>query len=169
MNIILTGFMATGKSNVGKEIARLLKMKFVDTDDLIEKKTGMKISEIFAEKGENFFRDVESEIAETVSRYENCVVATGGGIVIRQENLDALKKNGKIVNLTASVKKILERVSKNSDRPLLNVKDKSKEIKELLAERKSYYEKCDFSVDTTNTTPKEAAERIVEKIKNSRI
>ncbi|MDO8733548.1 MAG: shikimate kinase [Elusimicrobiota bacterium] len=164
MNIILTGFMATGKSEVGKELASLLEMEFIDTDDLIEEKLEMKISEIFAKKGEKHFRDLESEIAKEVGSWDNYVIATGGGIVLRQQNIDFLKKNGKIINLTTSVEKILERVSKNSVRPLLNVKDKKLEIEKLLAERKPYYEKCDFSVDTTDTTPKEAAEKIVKKL-----
>jgi shikimate kinase len=166
MNIILTGFMATGKSDVGREIARLLKMNFVDTDVLITEKAGMKISDIFAEKGEKYFRDIESEIAKEVGGYDNYVIATGGGIVLRQENIDNLKRNGKIINLKASVEKILERVSKNSDRPLLNVEDKKSETEKLLYIRKPHYEKCDFSFDTTNTTPVQAAEKIVEHIQN---
>ncbi|MFH1540915.1 MAG: shikimate kinase [Elusimicrobiota bacterium] len=164
MNIVLTGFMATGKSDVGKKIAYILKIKFVDTDKLIEKKIGMKISEIFAKKGERFFRDVESEIAETVSKHKNYIIATGGGIVLRQKNINVLKKNGKIVNLYASTGKILERVFENTDRPLLNVKDRKKEIQKLLKQRQPFYKKCDFSVNTTNTTPTEAAKKIIEKL-----
>ena len=164
MNIVLTGFMATGKSEVGKDLARLLEMEFIDTDDLIEEKVEMKISEIFAKKGEKFFRDLESEIAKEVGGWDNYVIATGGGIVLRQENINSLKKNGKIINLKTSVSKILERALKNSDRPLLNVENKSKEIKKLLSERKPYYEECDFSVDTTDTSSKEAAEKIVKKL-----
>jgi len=156
--------MATGKSEVGKELARLLEMEFIDTDDLIEEKVEMNISEIFTEKGEKFFRDIESKIAKEVGGWDNYVIATGGGIVLRQENIDFLKKNGKIINLTTSVKKILERSSKSSVRPLLNVKDKKSEIEKLLVKRKPYYEKCDFSFDTTDTTPKEAAEKIVKKL-----
>jgi len=165
MNIILTGFMATGKSEVGKELARLLKMEFIDTDDLIEEKVEMKISEIFAKKGEKYFRDLESEIAKEVGGWDNYVIATGGGIVLKQQNIDAMKKNGKIINLTASVKKILERAQKNFARPLLNVKNKKSEIEKLLSERKPYYERCDFSFDTSETTPEEAAKKIVEILK----
>ncbi|HAX61539.1 MAG TPA: shikimate kinase [Elusimicrobia bacterium] len=164
MNIVLTGFMATGKSEVGKELARLLEMEFVDTDDLIEEKSEMKIPEIFAKKGEKYFRDVESQIAKEVGSYDNYVIATGGGIVLRQENIKALKKNGKIINLTTSVEKILCRVSKSFGRPLLNVKDKKAEIEKLLAERKPYYKKCDFSFDTTETTSVEAAKKIIKKL-----
>ncbi|MBI5574427.1 MAG: shikimate kinase [Elusimicrobia bacterium] len=164
MNVVLTGFMATGKSEVGKELARLLKMEFIDTDDLIEEKVEMKIPEIFAKKGEKYFRDLESEVAKEVGEWDNYVIATGGGIVLRQKNIDFLKKNGKIINLTTSVEKILQRISKNSARPLLNVKDKELEIKKLLAKRKPCYEKCDFLVDTTDTTLKEAAEKIVKKL-----
>jgi len=164
VNIILTGFMTTGKSEVGKELARLLEMEFIDTDDLIEEKVEMKIPEIFAKKGEKFFRDIESELAKEVGSWDNYVIATGGGIVLRQKNIDFLKKNGKIINLTTSVEKILMRASKSSVRPLLNVKDKKSEIEKLLAKRKPFYKKCDFSVDTTDTTPKEAAEKIVKNL-----
>ncbi|MBN1383664.1 MAG: shikimate kinase [Elusimicrobia bacterium] len=164
MNIILTGFMATGKSEVGREIARLLKMDFTDTDFLIEKKTGMKISDIFAQKGEKYFRNIESEIAIEVGNYDNYVISTGGGIVLKQENIDNLRRNGRIINLKTSVEKILERVSGNTDRPLMNVKDKKSEIEKLLNIRKPHYEKCDFSFDTTNTTPTEAAEGIIKLI-----
>lgn len=159
--------MATGKSEVGRELARLLKMDFIDTDDLIEEKVEMKIPEIFEKKGEKYFRDVESEIAAAAGGYDNYVIATGGGIVLRQKNIDKLKKNGKIVNLKTSVEKILERVSKNSNRPLMNVRNKKTEIEKLLGERKPFYKKCDFSVDTTNTTPAEAAEKIIELIRGT--
>jgi shikimate kinase len=164
MNIILTGFMATGKSEVGKELARLLEMEFIDTDDLIEEKVGMKISEIFAKKGEKFFRDLEAEIAKAVGSWDNYVIGTGGGIVLKQKNIDFLKKNGKIVNLKTSVEKILQRISKSSVRPLLNVKDKELEIEKLLVKRKPYYEKCDFVVDTTETTPEDAAKKIIKML-----
>lgn len=157
--------MATGKSEVGREIARLLKMEFADTDDLIEEKVEMKISEIFAKKGEKYFRDVESEIAVAAGGYDNYVIATGGGIVLRQKNIDQLKKNGKIINLKSSVEKILERISENSARPLMDVPNKKFEIEKLLAERKPFYEKCDFFVDTTATTPVEAANEIIKKLK----
>ena len=87
--------MATGKSEVGKELARLLEMEFIDTDDLIEEKLEMKIPEIFAKKGEKHFRDLESDIAKEVGSWDNYVIATGGGIVLKQENIDFLKKKRK--------------------------------------------------------------------------
>ena len=168
MNIVLTGFMATGKSEIGHEISQILNMVFVDTDIIIEKNVGMKISEIFAVKGEKYFRDKESEVVLEVSGCDNCVISTGGGIVLRQTNIDNLRRNGKIINLKTSINKIIERVVGKTDRPLLNVQDKESEIKRLLETRQSYYEKCDFAFDTTDTTPREAAEKIIEILGKSK-
>lgn len=161
-NIILVGFMGTGKTAVGKELAKRLKMKFVDMDDIIEEREGMKISEIFVKKGEPYFRKVEKEVAKEISEQPNLVVAAGGGAVIDEENVKNLKSNGVMICLTASPDKIMERTKGYSHRPLLDVSDPSKSISELLAKRAAYYARANYQVDTTNLTVDEVVKKITE-------
>jgi len=162
MNIVLTGFMATGKTEIGMSLAKKLNMNYIDTDCIIEEKENMPVREIFSSKGEKYFRDLECSVAVSSAGLDNCVISTGGGMVLRKENMDNLRKNAKIVNLYADVDKILERVTGKSDRPLLNVSNKREEIVKLFESRKSCYENCDISVDTTNTVPCEAADKIIK-------
>ncbi len=163
-NIILTGFMASGKSAVGKELAKRLRMDFVDTDKLIEEKEGIKISQIFREKGEPYFRDVEAEVIKEVAEYENSAIATGGGVVLKEENMQALRKNGRIICLSTDAATILKRTSQNRLRPLLEGERGSREnkIKDLLTFRAPYYQKADFIVDTTDLMVKETVEKIIK-------
>jgi len=99
-NIVLIGLMGSGKTTIGKKIAEKLKMKFIDTDELIVQKAQKAINLIFAEDGELFFRDLESEVIEEISKQENIVISTGGGAVLREENLNNLKKNGVLFYLS---------------------------------------------------------------------
>ncbi|MCK4244261.1 MAG: shikimate kinase [Candidatus Omnitrophica bacterium] len=162
-NIVLTGFMATGKSAVGKELAKRLKMDFVDTDDLIEEREGIKISQIFQEKEEPYFRKVETEIIKKVAEYKNAVIATGGGVVLKEENMQALRKGGIIVCLSVSPELILKRTLQDEKRPLLKGERKEKEnrIKQLLARRAPYYQKADFIIDTADSTVEETVKKII--------
>jgi shikimate kinase len=163
-NIALTGFMGTGKSEVGRLLAKKLGYVFVDLDSEIEKKSGMKITDIFSRHGENVFRDMESEEIRSVSNAERLIISTGGGAVLRQENMDNLRKKGFIVCLSASPETILSRVGGNSDRPLLNVEDQLARIKELLAARQPYYDKADIVVETENKSPLQIADEIIVEI-----
>lgn len=169
-NIVLIGFMGTGKTRVGKYLSKKLNYEFIDTDELIERKAGMKIKNIFKKYGEKYFRDLESEVAKEVSLLKNKVISTGGGIVLREENVKNLKKNGIIVLLKAKPEKILERVGKTTKRPLLlGVENSILHIKRLLKYRKPFYENAmDIQIDTTDLTVKEVAEKILEKIENSK-
>ncbi|MFH1259218.1 MAG: shikimate kinase [Elusimicrobiota bacterium] len=160
MNIVLTGFMGTGKSAVGRKLAQRAGRDFYDTDQIIEKDAGMSVAEIFSRKGEYFFRQAESEAIKLVAMLDNLVVAVGGGAALKEENMEELKKNGRVVCLTASPEVIWQRVEKNRNRPLLNKKDSQAEIKKLLAERASLYQRCDFTVQTDNLN----LDQIVEKI-----
>ncbi|MEW6068756.1 MAG: shikimate kinase [Nitrospirota bacterium] len=164
-NIILTGFMGTGKTEVGKEIARLLGVRFIDIDTEIEKTEKMTIKEIFKLFGEQRFREIETEMIKKISGYKDLVISTGGGAVLKQGNMDALKKNGVIVLLTATPETILERTGNNKDRPLLFVENPLERIKELLDFRKPFYEKADIMIDTEDKTPLQIAEEIINKIK----
>lgn len=164
-NIILTGFMGTGKTAVGKELSRLLDIKLLDVDTEIEKSENMSINEIFGRFGEQSFREIETETIKMLSRNSNVIISTGGGAVLRQENMDALRKNGIIICLTATAETILERTDNNSDRPLLKVQDPLEKINELLRFRKPYYEKADVVIDTEGKNPLQISEEIVEKIR----
>ena len=164
-NIILTGFMGTGKTVVAKELARLLGMKVVDVDTEIEKYKQMSINEIFKQFGEPKFREIETEIIKQVSENNNVIISMGGGAVLKQENMDAVRKNGVIICLTATPETILERTSSNKDRPLLHVENPLERIKELLQLRTPFYEKADIMIDTEKKSPIYIAEEIIERMK----
>ncbi len=146
MNIVLTGFMGTGKSEVGKLLSRKLGWQFFDIDELIEKRQGMKISDIFEKKGENFFREIETDTIKEFSKNENAVIACGGGAVLRAENMSALEDNGVIVCLIAQPEVIYERLKEDNTRPLLKVKDPLKRIKEIFEFRNEFYHGCSLSI-----------------------
>ncbi|MDD6736069.1 MAG: shikimate kinase [Clostridiales bacterium] len=162
MNIVLTGFMAAGKTTVGKILAKKLDMQFVDTDVMTEEKYGMKISDIFERFGEAEFRRMEAQTIETAAKLENAVIATGGGAVLNTKNIEVLKKNGIIVNLEPNRQVIEERLSGgDGSRPL-----SGGGIDKLMArfdERRRYYDLCDFKVYVTHKKDSAAvAEEITE-------
>ncbi len=159
-NIVLTGFMGTGKSRVGRELARMLGMRLVELDEEIEKAEGMAIKDIFSRHGEKYFRDRETEMVKRFAEEEGLVISTGGGVVLREENMAALRKKGLIVCLWAEPETILERTSSSDERPLLNVQDPGKRIRELLEYRRPFYEKADITIRTDDKTPLEIAEEI---------
>lgn len=164
-NIVLAGFMGTGKSAVGMELSRLLNMKLIDVDTEIERSQKMTINEIFKQFGEPRFREIETEMIKQISQNNNIIISTGGGAILRQENVDALRKNGTIICLTATPETILKRTSNNSDRPLLQVENPLERIKELLNFRRPFYEKADIMIDTEGKTPLQIAEGIIERMK----
>jgi len=161
MNIVLTGFMGTGKTVIGKLLAKKLSWEYIDTDELIEKRENMKISEIFAIKGEPYFRKIESEIIKEVSKKDKCVISTGGGVVLKEENMNELEKNGIIINLSASPDKIFERTSLDKSRPLLNKENPKEEIIKLLKFRAPYYDRCHFRINTDEPDPEKNVEKIL--------
>ncbi|MFH0764430.1 MAG: shikimate kinase [Candidatus Omnitrophota bacterium] len=161
-NIILVGFMGTGKTTIATRLANRLKMGYVSTDDLIEKREKRTINEIFTRDGEDRFRDIESGIAREVSGMENAVIDAGGGIVLREENMALFKSNGIVICLTADVEVVMERTKKYKHRPLLNVEDPKQRIRTLLARRAPYYAKADHCIDTGKLTVKQVVEEIVK-------
>jgi shikimate kinase len=163
-NIVLTGFMGTGKTEAGRILAQRLGYTLIDADTEIEKEQKMTITEIFKQYGEPKFRDMEADIIKRLSEMKNAIISTGGGAVLRQENMDNLRKNGVVVCLTASPETILKRTSNNNDRPLLQVEDPLQKIKELLEFRKPYYEKADIMIDTEGKSPLRVAEEIISKV-----
>ncbi|MEM4390102.1 MAG: shikimate kinase [Candidatus Micrarchaeia archaeon] len=164
MNITLVGFMGTGKSSVGRLLAKRLGMRFVDTDAIIEKETGASISEIFAKHGEQKFRDIERDVVRRVALEDNLVISAGGGVVLRKENIDDLKRNGPVICLTATPEEIWARVKKSSHRPLLMVSDPLARIRELLAAREPAYALADAQVETTGISIAEVAEKVMAAV-----
>lgn len=166
-NIVLTGFMGTGKTEVGKILAQRLGLTFFDADSIIEQEQNITITEIFRQFGEPYFRDIEADVIKRLSEKDRVVIATGGGAVLREENMKNLRKKGIIVCLMASPETILRRTSNDSSRPLLQVEDPLKKIKELIEFRRPYYENSDIMVDTDDKNPAEIVEEIMERIRES--
>jgi 3-dehydroquinate synthase len=165
MKIVLTGFMGTGKTSVGKELSGQLNYTFIDTDVLIEQKEGMPISLIFKNKGENYFRELEQATVAEVSELDNVVIATGGGVIKNKKNVIYLGKGGVLVWLKADPEIILKRVMlEGGKRPLLDVEEPLHEINKLLEERVELYRQADTSIDTTYITPGETAHEIIDKL-----
>ena len=135
-NIVLCGFMGSGKTVVGKELAKILGVKFVDTDELIEEEQGVAIKAIFAAHGEDYFRDLEYEMCKKVAEMNGVVVSTGGGAMTFKRNVDAIKEGSKVVFLDASFDVICDRIGDSSTRPLFQDKEKAKK---LYDERKDKY------------------------------
>ena len=163
-NIVLLGFMGTGKTVVGKKVARKLKMEYLDVDDLIEEEARIPISEVFSRFGEDHFRDLESKMVERVAQYENKVMATGGGIVLRKENMDNLRKKGVLICLTARPEVILERTKGEHHRPLLEVDYPLVTIKGPLKFRAPYYAQADYSLDTSLLTIDQVVEEVIKLV-----
>jgi len=164
LNITLVGFMGTGKSSVGRLLARRAGMKFVDTDEIIEKETGTTISEIFAKQGEQRFREIERDVVRRVSRMDGLVISAGGGVVLRAENISDLKRNGPVICLSATPEEIWARVKKTRRRPLLNVEEPQKRIRELLAAREPAYALADARIETTKLSIAEVAEEVEKAV-----
>lgn len=167
--------MGTGKTVVARVLSEKLGMKYVSTDGLIEEKEKTSISDIFSKKGEDYFRKAEKDVIKDVSLMENVVVDAGGGVVIDPENVEHLKKKGIIVCLWASPEVILERTKKYTHRPLLNVDGPLKKIRELLTSRKSFYERADYHIHTSEMTLEEVMNEIISlptgragRVKNAR-
>ncbi|MEA3490096.1 MAG: shikimate kinase [Candidatus Omnitrophota bacterium] len=159
-NVVLVGFMGTGKTVIARVLARELDMTYVSIDDLIEGREKRPINDIFRDDGEPYFRKVEKEVVREVSEKEGQVVDAGGGVVLDGENMENLKRNGTVVCLWAAPEKISERTKKHGHRPLLNVDDPEGCIRELLDHRRPFYEKADHHIDTTELQLTDVVERI---------
>ena len=164
-NIALTGFMAVGKSAVGRALARKLKLRFVDLDKIVERAEGMKVREIFSRKGEAYFRQREKELLAGVLSQEGQVIATGGGVVMDEENLRLLKQRSLLVCLTASLNVIVKRAGNGTKRPLLEGNDRSERLGDLLKQRAGNYSQAHAFVDTSDLTIEQVADKIVDLLK----
>ncbi|MEZ0537173.1 shikimate kinase [Caldicellulosiruptoraceae bacterium PP1] len=161
-NIVLTGFMGSGKTSVGLKLSEILNINFIDTDSLIIKKFNMPIEDIFKIYGERRFREVEEEVIKEISENQDLIISTGGGVVLNKNNIEYLRKNGIIYYLHTSPEVVFERIKDDTSRPLLQNKDKLKTIINLMNFRIPFYKNCDYEVNTDNMK----IEEIVDKILN---
>ncbi len=160
-NVVLTGFMGTGKTTVGKILAKKLGCRFVDTDEEIVRAEGKSINELFELYGEGGFRDIESRVIATLSEKKNCVIATGGGAVLRKENMDNLRKKGIIILLRADIDTIAQRLTDSSSRPLANGQTREA-LAARLESRRVYYDNHDFAFDIHGESPMRIADKILD-------
>ena len=162
MNIALIGMMGSGKTTVGNLLKEELNnFTFIDTDTKIIEKENKSINEIFSMYGEEYFRNIETEILKNILNNDSQIISTGGGIIKSEENIKLLKENATVIYLKASAEKLYERVKNNKERPLLNTENMLKKIKQLLNERENNYNKADYTINTDNKSPKEITNEII--------
>ena len=160
-NLILIGMMASGKSTVGKLLAKKLNLKFFDTDFIIEKKANMKIFQLFEKKGEAIFRNLEKKITLGLLNKKSCVISLGGGAFLNEKIRKSAEKKGVTIWLNCKTKTIINRIKKNNKRPLaLNLSDN--EIKDLLINRSKIYSKAKYEIDCENMEKTQIVNKIIE-------
>ena len=160
-NIVLIGFMGTGKTTVGQQISKELWMPMVDTDTMVEVDNQMIIGEIFDRYGEDYFRNLETAAVRKVSKFKSHVISTGGGVVLRFENLNLLQENGLLFCLRATPEEIFERIKDESRRPLLKDPDPPNKIRQLLQARRAHYQRIEHQIETTNLSIEEVTNQII--------
>ena len=164
-NLILIGFMGTGKSTVACQLSKQLNLPFFEMDEMIFQEQGMEISNIFKEKGENYFRDLETELLKNLLQKETGILSCGGGIILRDENIQAMKNHGTVILLTAKPETILKRVLHNQSRPVLNGKKNVNDITKLMKEREErYHIAADIIVSTDEKSLSQICEEIIAMI-----
>lgn len=169
-NVVLIGFMGSGKTSIGKALAAKLGRAFVDIDHAIETEEGMSVAAIFAQHGEAYFRECEKNACRKAAERRNLVIATGGGTVKDPDNLAVLKKTGLVVCLTANADTIMERTRRTGQRPILDAYGsddvgRRRAIAELMEERRELYAKADYTLDTTDKTPLLVVEDLVKRLR----
>jgi len=166
--VFLVGPMGAGKTTIGKHLAQHLKLGFADTDTEIESRTGADIPWIFDVEGEEGFRDREQQVVEEMTQWDDIVLATGGGVVLRPQNRSALAGRGFVVYLYATVDEQVRRTSRDRRRPLLQSGDPEEVLRELMAERDPLYrEIADHIIETDRCSPKTVAQRLVKELSPS--
>ena len=160
--------MGSGKTSIGKKMSKMIKFDFIDTDALIEQKTGVDIPTIFEHEGEKGFRDRESKVLKEISNSKDTVIGTGGGIIISKENREIIKRLGFIVYLTASIKELVYRTEHDRNRPLIKNEDAESTIKVLISERERFYEDCaDIKISTDDYDATKISKMIINKYENN--
>ncbi len=166
-NIVLIGFMGTGKSSIGFRLAQRLRITFIDMDKEIEKITGMTVAEIFKRHGEVRFRSEEILLARKLSQSRDLVIATGGGVVLQEENITNLRQNGLVICLDAEPQDILRRVKRKAGlRPLLRKKNRVEDIEQMLAEREKYYTCADYRFNTSDKGLDDVVQEILRVVQD---
>ena len=160
--------MGSGKTSIGKKMSKMIKFDFIDTDSLIEQKTGVDIPTIFEHEGEKGFRNRESKVLRGISNIKDTVIGTGGGIIISKENREIIKKLGFIVYLTASIRELVYRTEHDKNRPLIKNEDAENTMKVLINEREKFYEDCaDIKVSTDDYDAIKISKMIIKKYENN--
>jgi shikimate kinase len=165
-HITLVGFMGSGKTTIGKALSKLLDMDQIDVDRVIEERTRMKISEIFAKYGEPYFRALESKTVQEMTQYQNVIIfCSGGGIVLNENNVDCLKQNGVVIWLKASPEVIYNRIASDDSRPLLKDDMSVNKIETLLDPRLALYESAaDISIVTDHKSEEDICMEIIDQL-----
>jgi shikimate kinase len=166
-NVYLVGFMGTGKTTIGKELARLMGRKFIDIDQEIERRQGQTVAEIFAQQGESAFRGSEEQVALELAQASNRVVATGGGTILNPRIFEAFDGSGFLICLYTQQEDLVDRLQRTDKRPLLQGQSEDEvraRVELLLEERKAVYDKVNLRLDTTHLTPLTAARKIHEAV-----
>ena len=167
-NIFLIGFMGAGKSTIARTLQRELGFPLVEMDERIVQEQGMSINDIFAQYGEAHFREIESQLVVDLGKQEPSIVSCGGGVVVRPENTQNMKKSGRIVLLKASPETIFERVKNSTDRPILNGHMNVEYIAELMEKRRALYEEAaDITIQTDGKTRDQICEEIIGKLRDT--
>jgi len=156
--------MAVGKSAVGRNLAKRLRRRFVDLDHSIEKTAGMKVKEIFAVKGEPYFRELEKQTLAEILKTDGQIIATGGGVITDDDNLALLRERTILVGLTASIDTLLARAANGAKRPLLKGANRRERVAELMQQRESKYAQAHFIIDTSELTLEQVVDQIVAKL-----
>ncbi len=162
--IILAGFMGTGKSVLAELLSQRLGLSSVDTDAMIQEQAGTSVGEIFATRGEPYFRDLETAVLCQLATEDGLVISTGGGVLLREQNVELLRQMGPIICLHASAETIMERTAASDERPLLNRSDAADEIRRLLAERDEAYRQADYHITTDGLTPQQVMDAVEETV-----
>ena len=161
-NIFITGFMGSGKTTVGKALAKRLNRKFIDLDTAIEEFLDQSISHVIEKFGEEYFRKIENQQLAVLCKQKNAVISLGGGSLIEPKNQSQIEKAGSLVHLWANKETLVQRLKKSHSRPLLKV---GKDLKELYDERRQGYSKAQICVATDGLSPSKIAEKIEKELK----
>lgn len=164
-NLVLIGFMGAGKSTIAKYLSRNFSMEIIEMDQLIAQRENMSIPDIFSTHGEEYFRNLETNLLKEMQTKQNKIISCGGGAALRAENVVEMKKNGKVILLTASPETILERVKHDNSRPVLKGRKNVEGISELMEQRRGKYEAAaDIIISTDHKSIQGICEEIVSKL-----